>query len=241
MSRLAVFVFAVVAYALGVVALVALVLVMLGVLPFTGGPIGKLPLVPGLALDLALLVVFAVQHSVMARPAFKARWTRVVPASMERSAYVLASSLALLPLCWLWQPAPSVIWSVQMPVVRGLLIGIAIAGWVYLLVATFAIDHFELFGLQQAYRALRGQAPNHAPFRERWMYRFDRHPIMTGILVGIWVTPRMTLDHLTFALGATVYVCIGVFFEERSLRRQLGRPYEDYCRRVRSIVFTFRA
>jgi protein-S-isoprenylcysteine O-methyltransferase Ste14 len=238
--RAAIFAFGVVAYALGVGALVALILIMLGVLPFTGGPIGKLPTGAGLALDLALLVAFGLQHSVMARPKFKARWTRVVPVAAERATYLLATALALLPLLLLWQPMPAVVWSAQAPALRWLLSGVAVAGWTYLLAASFAINHFELFGLQQVYQALRNRPLTQPPFQVRWMYRFDRHPIMTGILIGLWATPTMTVDHLLFALGTTVYVWIGVFFEERSLRRQLGRPYEEYCQRVRSIVPTFK-
>jgi len=237
--RVALAAFGVTAYVLGVGALVALILILLGVLPFTGGPLGKLRLDAALALDLSLLVAFALQHSVMARPSFKARWTRIVPVAAERSAYVLATALALLPLLLLWQSMPAVVWSVEARALRWLMIGAALAGWVYLLAASFAINHFELFGLQQVYQALRNRPLTQAPFQIRWMYRFDRHPIMTGILIGLWVTPTMSLDHLLFAIGTTLYVWIGVFFEERSLRRQLGQPYEEYCARVRSIVPTF--
>ncbi|HEX2673496.1 MAG TPA: hypothetical protein VHM25_21590, partial [Polyangiaceae bacterium] len=153
--RATLFAFGVTAYGLGVCTLVALMLAMFGILPFTGGPLGKLPLGHALALDFSLLFVFALQHSVMARPGFKARWTRVVPSHAERSIYLLATTLALLPLLWLWQPMPAVVWSVDAPVLRWLLIVVALAGWVYLLAATFAINHFELFGLQQVYRLLQ--------------------------------------------------------------------------------------
>lgn len=237
--RAAIFTFGVAAYALGVGALVGLILVLLGVLSFTGGPLGKLPLGLALSLDLVLLLVFALQHSVMARAGFKARWTRVVPAAAERSTFLLATALTLFPLLLFWQPMPELVWSVEAPVLRWLLLGIAVAGWVYLLAASFAINHFELFGLQQVYQTLRNRPLTQPPFRVRWMYRFDRHPIMTGILIGLWATPTMTVDHLVFAIGATIYVWVGVFFEERSLRRQIGQPYEEYCKRVGSIVPTF--
>ena len=237
--RASVFAFGVAAYLIGVGALVAAILIMLGVFQFTGGPLGQMSLGRALALDLLLLVTFAVQHSVMARSSFKARWTRVIPAAAERSTYLLATGLVVLPLLVLWQPMPAVVWSVQATAARWVLLGIALLGWSYLLAASFAIDHFELFGLQQSYRALRGRPLTRAPFRVRWMYRFDRHPIMTGILIGMWVTPTMTVDHLLFAAGCTVYVWVGVSFEERALRRELGRPYEEYCERVRSIVPTF--
>src|SRR6478735_6268673 len=224
--RASVFAFGVTAYALGVGVLAALILIMLDLLPFTGGPLGKLPLESALAVDLSLLVVFALQHSLMARPSFKARWTLLVSVAAERSVYMFATM-------------PAVVWFVEAPALRWLLIGVALSGWTYLLLASFAINHFELFGLQQVYRVLCNLPPTHSPFKVRWMYRFDRHPIMTGILLGVWVTPTMTLDHLLFAIGMTVYVWVGVYFEERSLRAQLGRPYEEYCQRVRSIVPIF--
>jgi methanethiol S-methyltransferase len=238
-SRVAVFAYGVMAYVIGVAALLAVILTMLGLVPFTGGPLGALGLGTGIALDGLLLVGFALQHSVMARARFKARWTRIIPAEAERATYVLATGLVLVPLLALWQPMPTVVWSVETPILRWFVLGVALAGWAYLFAASFAINHFELFGLQQVYQALCGRALTQEPFRERWMYRFDRHPIMTGILVGIWATPTMTLDHLLFASGATVYVWIGVFFEERSLLRQWGPQYEDYRRRVGSIVPTF--
>lgn len=241
LQRVSIFSFGVLAYLLGVGALLAVIAILLGAFQFTGWPLAQLAFGPALAFDSLLLVAFALQHSVMARPSFKARWTRVIPEAAERSAYLFATGLVLLPLLLLWQPMPSVVWSVETPALRWLLIGVAVAGWCYLLAASFAINHFELFGLQQAYQALRGRRLTSAPFRVRWMYRFDRHPIMSGILIGMWVTPTMTLDHLLFAAGFTAYVWIGVFFEERSLLRQLGRPYQEYCQRVGSLVPTFRS
>jgi protein-S-isoprenylcysteine O-methyltransferase Ste14 len=241
-QRVAVFAYGVAVYMIGGAALLAVILTMLGVLLFTGGLLGSwgpLGLGTGLALDLMLLVAFALQHSVMARPSFKVRWTRIIPAAAERSTYVLATGLVLALVLALWQPMPGIVWSVEAPVARWSLIGVALAGWAYLLAASFAINHFELFGLKQAYQALRGRPFNAAPFRERWMYRFDRHPIMTGLLIGLWVTPTMTLDHLLFAAGCTVYICIGVHFEERSLQRQWGPLYEEYRARVGTIVPTF--
>ncbi|MEO6017247.1 MAG: hypothetical protein ABIP46_08325 [Polaromonas sp.] len=237
--RVAVFIYGVAAYAIGVVALLALILIMLGVFHFTGGPLGRLGLGAGLALDVGLLVAFALQHSVMARPNFKAHWTRIIPASAERATYVLATGLVLIPLLMLWQPMPTMVWSVDAPVFRWFLFGVAVIGWAYLFAASFAINHFELFGLQQVYQVLCGRPVSQAPFRERWMYRFDRHPIMTGILIGMWVTPTMTLDHLLFAAGFTVYVWIGVYFEERSLLRQWGHLYSEYRERTGTIVPTF--
>lgn len=237
--RIAIFAYGVAAYAIGVAALLAVIVFMLGIVPFTGGPPGALGLGRGLAVDLLLLVAFALQHSVMARPAFKQRWTRIIPASAERSTYLVATGLFLGLLLALWQPMPSVVWSVETPALRWAVLAVGLCGWAYLLAASFAINHFELFGLRQVYQALRGRKLTEVPFRERWMYRFDRHPIMTGVLVGIWATPVMTLDHLLFAAGCTLYVWIGVYFEERSLLRHWGPAYEDYCARVGTIVPSF--
>lgn len=226
-------------YLIGVSALLALILFMLGVFEFTGGPLRESRIFPAIVVDLLLLVAFALQHSVMARPGFKKRWTRIIPAAAERSTYLLATGLFLVPMLILWQRMPTIVWSVDSPMLRWSLYAVAVAGWAYLFAASFAINHFELFGLQQVYQALRGSPLSPAPFRERWMYRFDRHPIMTGLLVGMWVTPTMTLDHLLFAAGCTLYVWVGVFFEERSMQRQWGQTYEDYRGRVGSIVPTF--
>lgn len=237
--RISVFGYGVVAYAIGVTALIAVILAMLGVLPFTGGPLGTLGFGAGLTLDVLLLFAFALQHSVMARPTFKKRWTRLIPAAAERSTYVLATGLVLAPMLALWQPMPHVVWSIEAPILRWCVLGLALAGWAYLFAASFAINHFELFGLQQVYQTLRGRPLSEVPFQERWMYRFDRHPIMTGVLIGLWAAPTMTLDHLLFAVGSTLYVWVGVFFEERSLQRQWGTEYEAYRERVGTIVPTF--
>jgi protein-S-isoprenylcysteine O-methyltransferase Ste14 len=235
-KRLGVLAYGVVSYFLGVTALVAWILTMLGVLHFSGGPIGELATGPALALDLGLLVAFGLQHSIMARPTWKARWLRVVGPALERPTYMLATGLVLLPVLWLWQPMPEVIWALERPVAIGIAYAVAVAAWAYLFVASFAIDHFELFGLRQVWSFFVGRPIAPVAFRERWMYRFDRHPIMTGALFGMWITPTMTLGHLVFASGFSLYIVVGVFFEERSMRVQWGARYEDYCNRVGSIV-----
>ncbi|MEO8366443.1 MAG: isoprenylcysteine carboxylmethyltransferase family protein [Pseudoxanthomonas sp.] len=237
--RIAVFSYGIASYAIGVAALVGLILFMLGVFRFRGTPLGDLGLGAALTVDALLLITFAVQHSLMARPGFKARWTRIIPPAAERSTYVLMTGLVIVLWLALWQPMPTIVWSLESPMLRWTALGVALVGWAYLFLATFAINHFELFGLQQVWQALRGHPLTPALFQERWMYRFDRHPLMTGVLVGVWVTPTMTLDHLLFAAGTTLYVWIGVFFEERSLQRQFGRRYEDYRQRVGTIVPTF--
>lgn len=235
-KRLSTLVYGVVAYGLGVAALVAWILVMLRVFHFTGGPLGELSLGPALALDAALLVAFGLQHSVMARPTWKAHWLRVVGPALERPTYMLATALVLLPVLWLWQPLPTAIWTLEQPLAIAVVYGVAVSAWLYLFVASFAIDHFELFGLRQVWSFFVGRPIVPPVFRERWMYRFDRHPIMSGALLGMWATPRMTLGHLLFSLGFSLYIIVGVFFEERSMRAHWGRRYDDYCARVGSIV-----
>lgn len=235
-KRAAVLVYGVASYRAGVVALVAWVLSMLGVVPFRGGALGELATGPALAVDLALVVLFGLQHSVMARPAWKARWLRVVGPALERPTYLLATTLVLLPTLWLWQPMPTVLWRLEHPVAVGAAYALALAGWAYLLVASFAIDHFELFGLRQVWSFFVGRPVVPIAFRERWMYRFDRHPIMTGALIGMWIAPTMTLGHFVFASAFSIYIVVGVYFEERSMRAQWGAPYDDYCARVGTIV-----
>ena len=236
--RLGILTYGIAAYLVGVVALVVLILASLGILPFTGGPIHLASPAAAITFDVGLLALFGLQHSLMARPAFKERWTRIIPAALERSTYLVATGAVLLPLVFLWQPLPGMVWSWSSAVARAGMTGVALLGWAYLFAATFAIDHLELFGLRQSWDGFRGRSTGAVTFRERWMYRFDRHPIMTGLLVGLWVVPEMTAGHLLLAAGLTAYVVIGVHYEERALVRQLGEAYEGYRRRVPALVPT---
>ncbi len=226
-------------YAIGVAALVGLIALTFGLRPLPAGPLSHLDTAGALAVNIGLLVLFAVQHSIMARKWFKERWTRLIPPAAERATFVLATGLVMAPMLWLWVDIPSSLWSVQQPTLGLVLQGTALAGWAYLLAASYAIDHWELFGVRQVAAHFLGRPMKPVAFKERWMYRFDRHPIMSGILVGLWATPDMTLDRLVLALGLTVYLIIGVHFEERALRRELGHVYEDYARRVGTLVPTF--
>ncbi len=239
-KRIAMFAYGVGSYAVGVAALMAWILSMLGLLPFTGGPL-QFTGVSAVALNLALMFGFGLQHSIMARPAFKTKWAKLVSPAGERATFVLATGLVLGPLILMWQPMPTTIWNIQSSGLSTALLVASVGGWAYLFLATFAINHFELFGLRQVYQYLTHSPVTPVPFKERWMYRFDRHPIMTGALLGMWLTPHMQLDHLLFAAFASAYIMVGVHFEERSLRRQWGSTYTDYCKRVRSLVPTFRA
>jgi methanethiol S-methyltransferase len=190
-----------------------------------------------LIVDVALLLLFAVQHSGMARPGFKRWWTRIVPAPIERSTYVLASSLALIALFWFWQPLPAVLWNAQGDIARGALYALSGIGWLLVLTGTFMINHFELFGLQQVWFHHRNRVMGEHPFVVRAYYRIVRHPLMLGFLIAFWATPTMTLGHLLFALATTGYILIAVkFLEERDLVAHLGDAYRDYQRRVPMIL-----
>jgi protein-S-isoprenylcysteine O-methyltransferase Ste14 len=186
--------------------------------------------------DLLLLGLFAVQHSVMARPGFKRAWTLFVPAPIERSVFVLASSLALLLLFWQWRPLPEVVWSVELPAARAGLWALAASGWLLVLVSTVLIDHFELFGLKQVLFHCQGRELAPFRFRQPALYQVVRHPIMLGFLIAFWATPRMTRGHLLFAVATTGYILVGTWLEERDLVAHFGETYREYRRRVPRLI-----
>jgi protein-S-isoprenylcysteine O-methyltransferase Ste14 len=199
-----------------------------------GGPAESLG--RALAIDGALLALFALQHSVMARPSFKRWWTRIVPQPMERSTYVLLASAALALLFWQWRPLAGDIWTVASPAGAAVLWFLFGLGWTTVLVGTFLIQHFDLFGLRQVYLHLRRRPYVEVGFREPWLYRLVRHPIMLGFLIAFWATPRMTAGHLLFAVATSGYILIGIRFEERDIARQHGADYEAYRARVPMIL-----
>jgi protein-S-isoprenylcysteine O-methyltransferase Ste14 len=198
------------------------------------GPAGTLA--EALMVNVLLLGLFAVQHSVMARKGFKRWWTRIVPQPVERSTFVLASSLALGLLLWQWQPIAATLWSVESPVARFALWALFWLGWGIVLSSTFMINHFDLFGLRQVYLRLKGEPYRPLPFVQVALYRFIRHPIMLGFLIAFWATPDMTYGHLLFALATTGYIFIGIWLEERDLRREHGEAYERYRKETAMLV-----
>jgi protein-S-isoprenylcysteine O-methyltransferase Ste14 len=188
---------------------------------------------PGLAallVDLGLIGLFGLHHSLMARATAKKRLGRLIPSSVERSTYVLAASLILLLLAWQWRPLPGLVWETRSAGLALVASGLFWMGWLIALASTFLINHFELFGLQQVFLDLTARPPAPSHFQTPWFYKFVRHPMMLGLLVAFWAAPRMTVGHLLFAAGMTLYVLIGIHFEERDLLRHFGEAYADYQR-----------
>lgn len=194
------------------------------------------PMTQALLVNLVLLSIFAIQHSVMARPGFKQWWTKLVPLAIERSTYVLLASLALALLLWQWQPMPAVVWQVTEPHIAAVVTALSFLGWLIVLTSTFVINHCELFGLHQVANNLVGRSMPAPHFRTPLYYRFVRHPIYLGFIIAFWAAPTMTIGHLVFAAVTTAYIFVGILLEERDLVGVFGDDYRRYRQRVSMLV-----
>jgi protein-S-isoprenylcysteine O-methyltransferase Ste14 len=243
MRRIGIFVFGVTAHAmfLAVFAYMAAFVGNFAVPRTIDAPAMTTPLAVALAVNMVLLGVFGVQHSVMARPGFKRWWTQFVPPAVERSVYVMISNLLVIALFVLWQPIDIVIWNITNPIARGATWGLFAAGWLLIPGASFLINHFDLFGTRQVWLHLVGKPYAHLPFRTPVLYKFVRHPLYVGWMLAFWVTPTMTLGHLLFASVLSAYMLIAIQFEERDLVAHFGELYENYRRRVPMLIPARRA
>ena len=233
MKKLGVLLYGIINYGLGSAALVALIAFVFNLLPdnpFLGNidSTKNLPPLPALGINLMLIALFAVQHSVMARPAFKRWLRRAVPKAAERSTFMLATALVTFALIAFWQPMNGTVWQVESDALYYGLLGLGLGGWALVFYATFLINHFDLFGLRQVWLYFQDKPCAPIRFKVHSLYRYIRHPIMSGVIIGIWVTPSMTVGHLVFALGMSLYIAVGVYYEEKDLIRAFGKRYLGY-------------
>ena len=242
MSRAASLLFSLVAYAIFFATFLYLI-AFVGNLPFAAQTIDRGPdatVGAAVVIDVALIALFGLQHSVMARQGFKRAWTRIVPEHLERSVYVLGASAALIVMFLFWRPIPNVIWDVTGTAFELPLWILFACGWLVVLLSTFLINHFELFGLQQAWFKMRGREAQPHQLRQPFFYRWVAHPLYSGFFIAFWATPRMTAGHLLFAVGMSVYILIAIRYEERDLRGLFGKDYEDYRAGVGMLTPRFR-
>jgi methanethiol S-methyltransferase len=196
----------------------------------------QVPLAQAILINASLLLLFALQHSIMARPAFKKWWTKIIPGQAERSTYVLLSSLCLLLLVWLWQPMGGFIWRIEEPLAKTILTVLFITGWWIVLISTFMINHFDLFGLRQVWFYFLGKKYEPLQFRIPFFYKYVRHPLYLGWLIAFWATPVMSAAHLLFAVLTTGYILTAIKFEEKDLITHFGEKYLSYKRWVPKII-----
>ena len=190
-----------------------------------------------LLVNALLLSIFAIQHSVMARPAFKKWITGAISPAIERSSYVLLSSLALLLIYWQWQPIITIVWKAENETIAAIFTGVFFFGWLVVFLSTFMINHFELFGLKQIFDNLNGKITANPKFQTNFFYKIVRHPIMLGFIIAFWATPEMTVGHLIFSITTTVYIIVAVkYLEEKDLRKSIGKEYEEYQKEVPMIL-----
>ena len=234
LSRVIVLVYGIISYFVGVAGLGCIIVAITKLIPF--GFLSTGDTANPILWNFVLVLLWGLSHSGMARRGFKNWINKIIPDAAERSTYVLVAGVASFLLIGLWQRVPGVIWSVTNPIAVAVLWTLFGFGWVYLLASTFAINHFDLFGLRQVYTHFMNQPLAPLKFVKRAMYRFTRHPIQSGVLIGIWVTPEMTATQLILSIGFTAYIFIGLWFEEKDLVKEIGEPYEQYRRETGKVL-----
>ncbi|MCK9372184.1 MAG: hypothetical protein M0P91_03245 [Sulfuricurvum sp.] len=240
MSKIIIFIYGIGSYLVALIAQIWFIL-YLGeweFMPITINTYHRVPLSTAFSINLALVMVFALQHSLMARPSFKKYLTTLIPEASERSTYVLFSGLALGLICLYWQPMEGFLWQAEDETLQLLLTAGYIFGWLFSLFSTFIINHFELFGLQQIYLNLIDKPAPSMTFKEKLFYRFVRHPIQLGVLIGIWLTPAMSYSHLMLSVTLSIYIFVALRYEERDLIAVWGNTYREYQQRV-GMLFPF--
>lgn len=238
MSRSIIFIYGIFSYIIALIAQVWFIFYIgeWSFMPTTINSYRPVPLSTALGVNLGLVILFGLQHSLMARSSFKKYVAKIIPQAAQRSTYVLFSGLALGLICLYWQPLDGYLWYVENETGRALLSAGYIFGWLFSLFSTFIINHFELFGLQQIYLNLINKPEPPVDFKEKLFYKFVRHPIQLGVLIGIWLTPSMSYSHLMLSVTFTVYIFIGLWYEERDLISTLGNTYKEYQKRVRMML-----
>jgi protein-S-isoprenylcysteine O-methyltransferase Ste14 len=242
MSRIASLIFAIVCYAIFFATFLYLI-VFVGDFSFAGVTVNSGPeasVATAVIIDIALIALFGLQHSIMARQGFKRWWTRFIPWSIERSVFVLAASIALIILFYGWRPINYVVWDISSPILHSLIWVLFWVGWGTVLLSTFLINHFELFGLQQAWFHVRGLKHEPPKFRQPLFYKWVRHPLYLGFFMAFWSTPQMTAGHLLLAAGVSIYMLIAIQYEEHDLVSLFGRDYELYRERAGMLLPRFK-
>lgn len=235
MKKLTVLLYGIINYNLGSASLICLILFLFNLIPdnpylnsIDSGNSGNLLI--STLINIGLIMLFALQHSIMARPWFKKWISQFIPEAAERSTFMLATAIVAFTLCLLWQPMTFILWEVENGSLYYLLFGIGMSGWALTFYSTFLINHFDLFGLRQVWLYFLDKEYTHLPFKLNALYKYIRHPIMTGVFIGIWFTPVMTAGHLLFAIGMSIYIVIGVYHEEKDLITLFGKRYMEYIR-----------
>ena len=237
MSRTLILIYGVLSYAVGMGGLVFFILFVGGwdFLPLHINSSEPGPLPVAVSVNTGLIILLGLQHSVMARRGFKDSWIKLIPLATERSTYVLLSGVVFFLICFYWQAIDGTCWHVDNQIARTTLTAIQLLGWGLVVASSFVINHFELFGLQQVYYHFTGKPEPSPNFTDRFLYKIVRHPLQLGVLIGIWFTGTMTMTHLMLSVTMTLYIFVGLYFEEKDLVATLGQDYEDYRKRVRMI------